>query len=61
MYAMPIPVETKVHFKNLQFLAVMYDMGFFKVLLLTLSNRQCFLTLFKQFLEIEMTWSQPEL
>ena len=28
MYAMPIPVQTKVHFKNLQFLAVTYDMGF---------------------------------
>ena len=28
MYAMPIPVQTKVYFKNLQFLAVTYDMGF---------------------------------
>ena len=28
MYAMPIPVQTKVHFKNLQFLSVRYDMGF---------------------------------
>ena len=28
MYAMPIPVQTKRHFKNLQFLAVAYDMGF---------------------------------
>ena len=28
MYAMPIPVQIKVHFKNLQFLAVTYDMGF---------------------------------
>ena len=28
MYAMPIPVQTKWHFKNLQFLAVMYDMRF---------------------------------
>ena len=27
MYARPIPVRTKVHFKNLQFLAVTYDMG----------------------------------
>ena len=26
-YARPIPVQTKVHFKNLQFLAVTYDMG----------------------------------
>ena len=28
MYAMPIPVQTKERFKNLQFLAVTYDMGF---------------------------------
>ena len=27
MYARPIPVQTKVHFKNLKFLAVTYDMG----------------------------------
>ena len=26
MYANPIPVQTKVHFKNLKFLAVTYDM-----------------------------------
>ena len=26
MYARPIPVQTKVHFKNLLFLAVTYDM-----------------------------------
>ena len=26
MHARPIPVQTKVHFKNLQFLAVTYDM-----------------------------------
>ena len=28
MYALLIPVQTKVHFKNLQFPAVTYDMGF---------------------------------
>ena len=28
MYAMPIPVQTKAHFKKLQFLAVTCDMGF---------------------------------
>ena len=28
MYARPIPVQTKAHFKYLQFLAVTYDMGF---------------------------------
>ena len=27
MYVMLIPVQTKVHFKKLQFLAVTYDMG----------------------------------
>ena len=27
MYARPISVQTKVHFKNLKFLAVTYDMG----------------------------------
>ena len=27
MYAWPTPVQTKVHFKNLQFLAVTYDIG----------------------------------
>ena len=27
MFARSIPVQTKVHFKNLQFLAVTYDMG----------------------------------
>ena len=26
MYARPIPVQIKVHFKNLQFFAVTYDM-----------------------------------
>ena len=27
MYARPIPIQTKVHFKILQFVAVMYDKG----------------------------------
>ena len=27
MYAWPLPVQTKVHFKNLKFLALTYDMG----------------------------------
>ena len=27
MYARPIPIQTKVHFKSLQFLALTYDMG----------------------------------
>ena len=56
MYAMPIPVQTKVHLKNLQFLSVTYDMGFlsFAVVLTAV-----FFLLFKQFLETEMTWTQP--
>ena len=58
MYARPIPVQTKVHFKNLQFLAVTYAMGVL-VVLSTFSKRQCFFSLLKQFLETEMTWSQP--
>ena len=28
IYAMPIVVQTKVHFENLQFFAVTYDIGF---------------------------------
>ena len=51
MYARPIPAQTKMHFKNLQFLAVTYDMGFLSCAFDVL--------LFKQFLETEMTWSQP--
>ena len=57
MHAIPIPVQTKVHFKNEQFLAVTYDMGVLSFVL-TLSKRQRFFPLFKQFLETEMTWSQ---
>ena len=30
MYAMPIPVQTNVHFEKLQFLALTYDMGFLR-------------------------------
>ena len=47
MHARPIPVQTKVHFKTLQFLAVCFVAVF------------SFFTLFKQFLETEMTYSQP--
>ena len=38
MYARPIPVQTKVHFKILQFLAVMYDMFFFLSLMIFSCN-----------------------
>ena len=58
MYARPIPVQTKVHIKNLQFLAVTYDMEVL-IVLLTLCKRKCFYPLLKQSLETEMTWSQP--
>ena len=58
MYARPIPVQTKVHFKHLQFLAVTYDMEVLNLCFLTLFKRKCFFPLFKQFLETEMTWSQ---
>ena len=56
-YARPISVQTKVHFKKLQFLLVTFDMGVY-VVISTLSKRQCCFHLFKQFLETEMTWSQ---
>ena len=55
MYAMQIPVQTKVHFKDLLFLAVTYDIG---LLRFDVNSAVCF-TLFKQFLETVMTWSQP--
>ena len=57
MYGRPIPVRTKMHFKKLQFLAVTYDMWVlscaFDVVLTAV-----FFSLFNQFLEAEMTWSQ---
>ena len=58
MYARSIPVHTKVPFKNLQFLAVTYDM---EVLICALDviKTDVFFPLFKQFLETEMTMSQP--
>ena len=58
MYARPIPVQTKVHFKNLQFLAVTYDMEVLICDFDVISTRVLF-PLFKQCLETEMTWSQP--
>ena len=54
MYARPIPVQTKVHFKNLQFLAWGFKLCFRRCL-----NGSGFFPLFKQFLETEKTWSQP--
>ena len=53
MYARQVPVQAKKQFQNLQFLAVTYDMG-----VLTCAFDVVF-PLFKQFLENEMTWSQP--
>ena len=59
MYARPIPVQTKVHFKNLQFLAVTYDKEVLICAFDVISTEVVFFPLFKQFLETEMTWSQP--
>ena len=59
MYARPIPVQTKVHFKNLQFLAVTYDMGVLSCAFDVVQTAVFFFPLFKQFLETEKTWSQP--
>ena len=58
MYAMPIPVQTKVHFKNLQFFAVTYAMGFLSFAF-DVVKTEVFFPLLKQFLETEMTWTQP--
>ena len=58
MYATQIPIQTKVHFKNLQFLAVTYDMGFLSFAF-DVVKTAVFFPLFKQFIETEMTWSQP--
>ena len=60
MNARPIPVQTKVHFKNLQFLAVSYDMGILSCTCDVVKTVLCFplLTLLKQFLGTEMTCSQ---
>ena len=59
MYARPIPVQTKVHFKNLQFFAVAYDMRVLSFAFDVFKMAECFLPLFKQLQETEMTWSQP--
>ena len=58
MDARPIPVQIKVHFKNLPFLAVLYDMGVLSLSFLRCLNGSVFL-LFNQFLKTEKTWSQP--
>ena len=54
MYARPIPVQTKVQFENLKFLAATYDLG-------VLSYAFDFVPFFKRFLETEMTLSQPSM
>ena len=56
MYARPLPVQTKVHFKNLQFLAVAYDMGDLSCAVDVVQTAVCF---FFQFLETGIIWSQP--
>ena len=57
MYARPIPLQTKVHFRNLQFTTVTYDMGVLSCAFDVVKTVLCF-PLFKQFLGTEMTWSQ---
>ena len=42
MYARPIPVQTKVHFKNLLFLAVTFDMGVISCALDLVKTVVCF-------------------
>ena len=57
MNARPIPVQAKMHFKNLQFLAVTYDMGVLCCAFDVVKTVVWF-PLFKQFLGTEMTCSQ---
>ena len=42
MHAMPIPGQTKVHFKKLQFLAVTYDIGFLSCAFDVVKTAVCF-------------------
>ena len=42
MYARKIPVQTKVHFKNLQFVAVTYDMGVLSCAFDVAKTEMCF-------------------
>ena len=58
MYARPIPIQTKVQFKNLQFLAVTYDTGVLVCAFDVVKTVACFYSFFKQFLGTEMTCSQ---
>ena len=59
MFARPTPIQTKVHFKNLQFIAVTYDMGILNCDFDVILSTVLFFPLLKQFLETEMTWGQP--
>ena len=59
MYARPKSVQTKVHFKNLQFLAVTYDMGDFSCAFEVVQTAVCFFPFYKQFIKIEMIKRQP--
>ena len=54
MYARPIPLQTRVHFKELHFLAVTYYMGVLGFAFDVVSTAE-FFPLFKQFLETEIT------
>ena len=57
MYARPIPVQTKVYFKKMQFLAVTYDIVVLSCAFDVVKTVVCF-PLSKQFLGTEMTCSQ---
>ena len=57
MYASLLPVQKKVLLKNLQFLAVTYDMGILSCAFSVVLTVVLF-PLFKQFLGTVMTWSQ---
>ena len=61
VYARPIPVQIKVHFKKMQFLAVTYDMGVLKLCFRCCLNWQCLFSLLNRILETKMTWSQPNI
>ena len=58
MYARSLPIQAKVHLRNLQFLAVAYDMELLSCAFDVVSMA-VFYHFFKQFLETEMTCSQP--
>ena len=51
MYARPIPLQTKMHYKNVQILAVAYNIGGFNLCFRHCLNGSGGFHLFKQILE----------